>query len=390
MKKSLEAQMAGKTKQEQELNVKLLEEYDYSKYCTCLTGFSGQNLQRIGYVHWEPAIRTQIGPRGGFKAGMTRLPNGKLIAAVITKKENNAPIRIYESADVGLTWKEISQTLTAEVDDKEPTLTALPDGSLVLVSEQPPTGIKDKLPIARSQDGGHTWEVTLIHGGDYPRNVSVETDGSLLMVRSMTAIWIPAEEASPNLELCRSTNGGRTWEFSEGQVDWDYTAFAEVSCIRLKDGKLLAALRRHIPGAEAEGEGFQDTVFTESLDDGKTWTKPWPMGNCAEVHVYLTELPDGRILATYTNYHLPWGIYAVISEDSGRTWDIENPIQLGLSNDYDVGWPVTLQLDDDNLITCYGTTSHLEMGFLKTSYHEWHSEKQTCQVVRWQVPPARR
>ena len=39
------------------------------------------------------------------------------------------------------------------------------------------------------------------------------------------------------------------------------------------------------------------------------------------MHAYLTELKDGRILATYSNYHLPFGVYAIVSRDGGRTWD---------------------------------------------------------------------
>ncbi len=59
-----------------------------------------------------------------------------------------------------------------------------------------------------------------------------------------------------------------------------------MSCIRLKDGRLLATMRNQIPGTE--GEGFEDTYVTDSSDDGKHWSKPWRMGNTAEVHAYLT------------------------------------------------------------------------------------------------------
>ncbi len=458
----------------QRRNAKLLSGYDYSKYISALSGFSGQDRQRIGFVRFAPAIRSRIGPRGSFKAGLTQLPNGKLIAAVMRKKQFSTPIHIYESSDLGLTWKEISQTLKAFDDDKEPTLTALPDGSLVLITQQRPvsddyytpysgtaihiireiaaglekknvpldtadiaarlttpvelihiilnrlvtngllvksseskTGfiaagdtsltefadaaaaLERKRPLAISVDGGRTWETTLLTGSDYPRSLVVEPDGSLLMVRALKKAWFEGGKGNRDFMLSRSKDAGRTWVNSVGKVDWDYARFDEMSCIRLKDGRLLATLRRRIPDAEAHGEGFEDSFITESFDDGKTWAKPWRLTDCGQVHAYLTELNDGRILATYSNYHIPWGVSAIISEDCGRTWDMENRIQLGLSADLDVGWPVTLQLADGSLITSYGTTTHLQADYLHPNYGNWVSEKQTCEVVRWWLPKAK-
>ena len=93
----------------------------------------------------------------------------------------------------------------------------------------------------------------------------------------------------------------------------------------------------------------------------------------AEVHALLTELQDGRILATYSNYHLPWGVCAIVSHDEGVSWDLEHPVQLALSAGYYVGWPVTLELADGSLLTCYASTTYLEQP----------PERYTCEVVRW-------
>jgi hypothetical protein len=313
---------------------------------------------------------------------MTRLANGKLILAPCgpdpdpTKKEPF--IRVYESSDEGLTWQEIGKT---PLYGKEPSLTALPDGSLVLTAEpgHGPGYKKDELPISRSEDGGRTWETRMIPGPDYPRNLIVEPDGSLLLVRALDSGWYHQDwtlkgGGSPNLQLCRSKDSGKTWQFSEGLIDWDYPAFGEVSTIRLKDGRYLAALRRQFPGTTTEG--FEDTFLTESKDGGKHWSKPWMMSSNAEVHTYLTELKDGRILATYSNYHLPWGSFAILSKDEGKAWDLDHPIQLSLSADIYVGWPVTLQLPDSSLITAYAATT----------YYKQLPARTTCEVVRWRLP----
>ena len=102
------------------------------------------------------------------------------------------------------------------------------------------------------------------------------------------------------------------------------------------------------------------------------------MTNTAEVQVHLTKLHDGRILATYSNYHLPWGTYAIVSTDGGKSWDLEHPIQLSLSAGYLVGWAVTLQLPDGSLITSCTATTYYQQPPEQTS-----SARNTCEVVRW-------
>ncbi len=385
----------GRTEQDKMLNAELLAGYDYSKYPTDLTGYTGQDLQRIGFVRWEHAVRSRCGGRGNYKPGMARMPDGKLVIAVCRDNKETDPakrffiIHVYESRDGALSWQEIGIT---PLYGKEPAMAALPDGTLVMTAQggffadtdNPNSAIAraNVMPVSRSRDGGVTWETFIVTGAtdaegkyaDYPRNLSVEADGSVTMVRALRNDWWAKGGGSPNLQIANSKDGGETWEYSEGMVDWDYCGFGEVSTIKLRNGKMLAALRTQTPGTD--GEGFETTFLTESMDDGAHWSKPRPMLANAEVHAYLTELSDGAILASYSNYHLPWGSFAVISKDEGRTWDLDNPIQLSLSADLYVGWPVTLQLPDDSLITCCAVTS----------YHMEPPDRFTCDVVRWRLP----
>ena len=90
---------------------------------------------------------------------------------------------------------------------------------------------------------------------------------TLLMVRTLRNGWIHKNSGSPDFQLCRSRDHGRSWSFSVGTVDWDCTEFGEISAIRLKDGRFLAAVRRQLPGTV--GEGFEDTVMTESAGYGR-------------------------------------------------------------------------------------------------------------------------
>ena len=84
-----ETRPVGRTPTDQQRNAELLSGYDYDAYVESLTGYTGQDLQRVGFVRWEPAVRVRVGPRGSYKAGFTRLPDGILVLAVC--RDNNAP-----------------------------------------------------------------------------------------------------------------------------------------------------------------------------------------------------------------------------------------------------------------------------------------------------------
>ncbi|MCH2125861.1 MAG: glycoside hydrolase [Pirellulaceae bacterium] len=370
----------GRTPADQARNAALLEGYDYTKYPSGITGYTGQDRQQVVFERRAPAMRVRVGERGNYKAGLTQLPDGKLVLATCRNNQDADPtknrflIHVYESADQGLSWAEINQT---PLFGKEPSLTALSNGTLVMAAQKgyfgPGTKYKEAINMARSRDGGKTWERYELAGADYPRNMIADPEGGVFFVRAWKSAWTSAGEGSPHLQLCRSQDG-KTWQFSEGRVDWDYAAFGEVSAIRLRDGRLLAALRRQIP--QTAGEGFEDTVLTTSSDGGQHWSQPQVIVNTAEVHVYLTELEDDRLLATYSTYHLPYGAYAIVSHDGGKTWDRDHPIRLAASADLYVGWPVTLQLPDRSLITSYALTAYLNQP----------PDKTATEVVRWRLP----
>jgi hypothetical protein len=371
-----ETRPIGKTREDQQRNAVLLQGYDYGKYTEALTGYTGQDRQRITVLEHRHAIRTRVGPRGNYKGAIAVLPDGTLVLATCRRENATSPlfaIHVYRSANQGLTWEEIGKTPLA---GKEPSLTALPNGSLILTAQE----MRDpkNINLARSSDGGRTWENSAFPGNDYPRNLIVERDGSVLMVRDEAPgpNWLPGNtQGSPHLRLERSQDGGKTWQRSKGFINWSEVNFGEISTLRLRDGRLLAALRRQIPGTK--NEGFETTVITESSDDGRHWSKPRAMLNPAEVHAYLTELHDGRILATYSNYHLPWGVYAVISKDGGKTWDLDHPIELALSGGIYVGWPATVQLVDRSLLTCYCVEAY---------WREPPPSNVVTETVRWDLP----
>lgn len=368
----------GKTKDDQKRNAALLAEYDYSRYPAAITGYTGQDLQRIVRLdRTGDAVRTRVGPRGNYKGGMTRRGDATFVIAVCAfdPEYHTSPdhrkfdIVVYESKDAGLTWIEIARP---GILGKEPSLTVCLDGALLLTAQGAdyrPNAHKNGTYLCRSTDGGRTWEIAQDPRVRYPRNVFVEDTGELLFLA-------PGHDITESrLHVCRSSDHGRTWDIRDVPLRWapgDESIFDEPSILRLASGKLLGALRRQLP--TTRGHGFEDCVLIASDDDGGTWSTPRRFTNIAEVQPSLLQLRDGRLLCSYTNYHLPFGPCAIVSEDQGETWDLDHPFQLATSAGECTGWAVTIELDDNSLLTSYANTPYLN-----------EDQPTTCEVVRWRL-----
>jgi len=381
----------GRTPEDRARNAELLAGFDHAKHPGGLTGYAGQDLQRVLRLdRTSAAVRTRVGPRGNYKAGMTKRDDGTIVLAVCrfgadyhSNPENRKlDIVVYESTDGGESWDEIARP---PFFGKEPSLTATADGAVLLTAQYAdyrPGAKPGGAMTARSTDGGRTWDcVNMISEYRYPRNVVVEEDGTLLYLTSDTEM--------ENLALFRSRDHGRTWDVCPAEVHWqaqERSTFAEISVIRLAGGRLLAAFRRRLPPGRSAGVSMQDrghcfgsAVLTESEDDGRTWSPPRSFTDTGEVQVILLQLADGRLLATYTNYHLPFGVCAVVSEDDGASWDLDHPMQLSLSWTGPTGchgWPVTLELDNGTLVTCYASNP----------YAGQDPPTVVCEAVRWRLP----
>ena len=187
-----------------------------------------------------------------------------------------------------------------------------------------------------SRDDGYTWEPARLlanHISNAGRVVEAE-DGSLLIPLNGRYGDIPDGESF----VMGSADRGGSWE------PWGVVArsgaglsFGEMRILPLGNGAMLAGMRTQTA----------NFYVSHSDDDGKTWSPP------EETSIYcrgsspfdLIMLDDGRVLATYGHRRPPFGFRACLSEDGGRSWDVDNEIVLrddGL--DRDVGYPSSTQL----------------------------------------------
>ena len=116
-----------------------------------------------------------------------------------------------------------------------------------------------------------------------------------------------------------------------------------------------------------------------SADGGLTWSSLSDFGDYGMHYMRALRLADGRVLLTYTQRSTfqPLGLRALVSHDDGETWDfsadriiIEGRTPWGLAQGG--GFGNTVQLEDEELLTCY-------------SYRE-SPERTRLELVRWRLP----
>lgn len=381
-------------------------DHDPLAYHGCgLTGYTGLNAHSILQLSVLPAVRTQIGWRGLGKSSLAVLPDGDLVAVAIGTGKP-IPMYVFRSSDEGASWRKIEHT---PIYGKEPHLTCLKNGALLLTVEDIFNNTSQS--VYYSEDGGQSWSVTRMlafEDGDVSGNATpMSLEGRLVIARSpiehpdgsisLLSCWGYAFSSQAKGAFCRawlrhSTDGGRTWperEEIETWADWFYL-FREADLLTLPDGRILATTCFEFdhpiagtrppwpPGSVPNDHSAGHMVLLESSDEGRHWTPPRDFLSYSEVQGQLTLLSDGRILCTYTHYHLPFGVAAVLSNDLGRTWDLDHPFQLALSNGIHTGWGVTRQLPCGSLLTAYAIEP----------YHLEPREKGivVSQCVRWDPP----
>ena len=195
-----------------------------------------------------------------------------------------------------------------------------------------------------STDRGHTFEDTIkidtspYHGGQSRSGVVELRDGR---------VACPTHEfkwQAPRNYILFSSTGGKSWDPPVLVTDSPDLEFWEPDIAEVAPGELYCSLRE-------EERGY--LYGCRSLDGGHSWSVPeaTPMfGHPGDLLV----LRDGRLLCTYGRRIAPFGIHACLSEDGGRTWEIDQEIVIrnNLPNS-DLGYPVTIEYAPGRLFTCY-------------------------------------
>lgn len=117
----------------------------------------------------------------------------------------------------------------------------------------------------------------------------------------------------------------------------------------------LTTIRRYEAGQAESGKARKSWIEAwRSADNGESWSfvgEPVPdTGEGNPPH--LLKLADGRLCVTYGHRAAPFGIFARLSDDGGKSWS--KPIVLrDDGGGRDLGYPRSVQRPDGRIVTVY-------------------------------------
>ena len=257
-----------------------------------------------------------------------------------------------------------------DLDDRDPSITQLSDGSLLINfvryieggrgksdvvmsvdsegNKTPvPNGFiqESRLAIVRSYNGGRHWEapeeILIPNPPENQRNKLATTDAVLELPSGELLMPIHGVQGS---YILRSTDGGQSWpEFTPMAVA-PAPIFEEPTLAQLNDGRLLAFLR-----TDNQGKGY--LYQTMSHDEGRTWSPPHKLSLWG-YPAHLLPLRNGRLLATYGYRKNPFGIRYCVAR-RGPTWSLADEYGLRTDGYGDLGYPSSIELEDGAVFTVY-------------------------------------
>lgn len=262
-------------------------------------------------------------------------------------------IALLRSQDGGRTWAHESFLYNKSSDDRpysyhDGFLSRMSDGTLVVLAFRanrsqpdrpmfsPSEGLIPNEPILFfSHDNGHTWTGPLPFR--LPEGIVATPAGPVIELED--GCWFATfdhwhsydERAQYKIRMIAffSTDCGRTWAdmviIADGKLE--RKNFWHGKAIRLSDGQLYSMFMS-ADTTKDKGPVHLPLHYAFADKKGRNWSKPKPTIIPGQTH-WLTELSGGPLCAIYTlrNAEHP-GFMAILSEDRGRTWNIENQVRL--------------------------------------------------------------
>lgn len=286
-----------------------------------------------GMTWEEPDYAPDLDWHGGQCPGISQLSNGTVVLTLSRHNWYNLDLaRKMRAAGEPISFPVRGRGWTEDLTDED-----------WAKSEQNWARGYQSLYVHLSTDRGHTFEDTVkidtspYRGGQSRYGVVELRDGRIACV-------ISAPDGPPYITyILFSSTGGKSWDPPILVTDIN-VRFSEPDMAEVAPGELYCILR--------EGKGGY-LYGCRSLDGGHSWSVPeaTPMFGLPG---HLLVLQDGRLLCTYGRRIAPFGIRACLSEDGGRTWEIDQEIVIrnDLPNS-DLGYPVTIEYEPGRLFSCY-------------------------------------
>lgn len=316
----------------------------------------------------EVTISQEIAPRrivtdagaGGYQAfpDICRLKNGDLfcvfyagythISQPNAQLPNGGRVCAVRSHDDGKTWGQTEIVVDTPLDDRDPSVVCLPDGTLLCSFFTYGRNTECDTCLVRSTDSAKTWTAPEVIAPSFA------TSSPIRRLRSGRLV-LPVYNVDGNGKraysaVCLSDDRGKTWSSPHPIGLNAGRKLDETDVFERKDGTLLAVMREVMCGSL-------------SNDGGKTWGPVYELGfpgHCP----YLLQTPEGVLLMAHrlpqTSLH-----YSV---DEGRTW--HGPVLI----DSVIGaYPSMIMQKDGRVLCVYyeeGANSAIRAVTLKVTRHD--------------------
>ena len=214
--------------------------------------------------------------------------------------------------------------------------------------------------VFRSIDNGATWSDAIPSHVNSPHGPINLKSGKLLYAGK--ELW----HGKARLGFCISDDDGLSWKWQSelptrpGDSSEHYH---ELHAVEMDNETIIVQIRNWNENNQGE------TLQSESLDGGNTWTIPHSIGVWG-LPSHLLKLSDGRLMMTYGHRRKPFGNQARISNDSGQTWS--EPLFISTDGTCgDLGYPSTVEISKNHFITIwYERKEHEKRAILRQA--EWN------------------
>jgi hypothetical protein len=281
-----------------------------------------------------------------------RLDNGELVCVYRHGEGHVSPdgtILLSRSNNNGASWAPPDTIIDTRLDCRDPSITQLSDGSLLLAFFQTRYDTLGKIIgavgvyVSRSLDGGQSWfSPKMIITEDYDWAAVSSKIIELKSGELLLPIYAGKKnEKSVNI-VCISKDNGKKWDEkhimaadTSGKIDFNEPVLHE-----LPDGKILCISRT------AGADHFQYRNYSQ--DGGKTWTTP-ERTNMQGQAAGLLLTKDNILVCGYRDFS-PNGTSYSLSYDFGKIFENETIIDLFHR---DRAYPEFVEVEDKVLSVYY-------------------------------------
>ncbi|MEU7003242.1 exo-alpha-sialidase [Nonomuraea sp. NPDC046570] len=336
-------------------------------------------------VKWNPDLdndpnktvreENEVVPCAWFPSIVT-LPNGDLYLAYSwsISHSHSGAIAARRSTDGGLTWS-AQQIIASDpdpltVDLKEPSLTVLRDGTLVMAyyDYRPARGNRRQVYVTRSTDNGATWSPrivppTLMYDSG---KATVSVNGEIVELANGDLLlpiygWrhYDGSLGGTAAHVLRSRDGGLTWDRADERVVmWEGPVYVRDVTVLYNEPALADLGGGHLMMVARTTNNGDVMRVSHSYDNGDTWTAPVDEPTLKGHAPHFLKLRGGTHLLTYGDRSNSWvqgrpvagRMYADTLGWAGTQSKLiyRNP---GVFDD--MSYPGSVQLADGRILTVY-------------------------------------